>query len=671
MSKRRARLGFLIVAPAVLALVASAVAGVPLKMNYQVMLTDAENNPQPGTHSLVFRIFDDESGGAELWSETQTLEANSTGVISAIMGSETPIAVSLPDSCWLEVQVDGEILTPRREFVCSPYAFRAADSDKLGGVDAGSYALDGHDHDAYYVNEDQTDAVTTDMILPDFVGSVDGVSNDGGDIDLVAGPNVSITPDDGSNTITISATLAGGGGDITAVQAGDGLVGGGDSGAVFIAVGGGDGINLTADTVAVDVTELVGAGLDSDGSNNIKIATGGVTADMILPAVVSSLDGVANDGGDIDLVAGSNISITPDDGANTITITSTGGDDGDWTPINGDIYRASGSVGIGLSDPSATLDVSGTARVTGFALPTGAAAGYVLTSDTTGVGTWQAPASGGLTAVIAGDGLVGGGDVGDVTLDIQAGGGLTVVPDEVRIADGGVDYGKLADTLSIGSDWVWELTNAYVDVQISTEGPALWMLNSAGAGDFGDCLWIGSNAFDASSDTDVLLADAYNGRVASFEKFTDDDQYAVRIAGASSGSEGLYVDGTIVSTGGVARGVETTRGKEALFSVEAPEAEIYASGTSRLEDGTAYVALDRLFTEAASARADVRVAVTPVGTWSALYVESKTAEGFRVRSAAGDGSAEFDWVATARARGHETRPPMVFPEMDGGRKKSR
>jgi hypothetical protein len=50
-----------------------------------------------------------------------------------------------------------------------------------------------------------------------------------------------------------------------------------------------------------------------------------------------------------------------------------------------------GDVGIGVNPPTTKLDVNGTAKVTGFQLPTGAASGRVLTSDAGGVGTWQLP----------------------------------------------------------------------------------------------------------------------------------------------------------------------------------------------------------------------------------------------------------------------------------------
>jgi hypothetical protein len=65
--------------------------------------------------------------------------------------------------------------------------------------------------------------------------------------------------------------------------------------------------------------------------------------------------------------------------------------DNDWTISGSNIYSAvSGNVGIGTTTPAAKLDVSGTAQVTGFEMPTGAANGYILTSNAAGVGTWQA-----------------------------------------------------------------------------------------------------------------------------------------------------------------------------------------------------------------------------------------------------------------------------------------
>ncbi|MBN2564613.1 MAG: hypothetical protein JXB46_02775 [Candidatus Eisenbacteria bacterium] len=123
-------------------------------------LTDHADQPLADEAvSMVFTIYDAATDGTALWTETQNPTTNSVGAVSVLLGSVNPIDCEFDAPRRLEIEVDGEVLSPRRELVTSPYAARAAtadNADRLGDVEAGEYALlddigamgDGHSLDA-------------------------------------------------------------------------------------------------------------------------------------------------------------------------------------------------------------------------------------------------------------------------------------------------------------------------------------------------------------------------------------------------------------------------------------------------------------------------------------------------------------------------------------------
>jgi hypothetical protein len=425
-------------------LVSVCLAEIPQLINYQVMLTNETGEPLADQAvDLDFSLWTEAGSGSNEWSESHIDTTNSIGVVSVVLGSSTPLSsVDFSVPLWLQIEVNGEPLSPRRELVASPYTMCAADIENVGDFAGVGLEEDGSNrlkltsdyetgmiYDGRFVNE---------VDMPVVVRSIAGVTNDGGDIDVVGGTNVTVTPNDDTNTITISATGGGDDGDWTIsgddVYRSAGRVGvgtaspmsrlhvnsdgaslayiritngsTGDSGLriglngpglPYIVDDTGHGLRInSAMTVSPTFIDARDAGLKVD---RVSVVTGAgeglvLTSDaqgdaswQPVPAPVS-IAGVANDGGDIALAAGTNISITPNDETDTITISATGGgDDGDWTVSGGDVYRGTGYVGVGTSTPMTTLDVESTGNIAGrFESNSVADSVHVLHAEYTGTG---------------------------------------------------------------------------------------------------------------------------------------------------------------------------------------------------------------------------------------------------------------------------------------------
>src|SRR3990170_6461988 len=107
-------------------------------LRFNGVLTDAAGDPIPeGNRTITFRIFDVEpvGTGTALWEETQVVTVKKSGRINVSLGSVVPLTAGLfdgPDSLFLEIQVEAEVLTPRQELEKVPRAFY---SDKAANAD--------------------------------------------------------------------------------------------------------------------------------------------------------------------------------------------------------------------------------------------------------------------------------------------------------------------------------------------------------------------------------------------------------------------------------------------------------------------------------------------------------------------------------------------------------
>lgn len=126
---------------ALLCMLFSIAYAVPKTLSYQGYLTDKDGNAVNETVIMIFKLYNSQTGGTALWTETDTAVSVTKGVFNVVLGEETAglfDALSKNEECWLGISVgaDGE-MTPRRKLSSTAYAVKAAEAETLtGGISA-------------------------------------------------------------------------------------------------------------------------------------------------------------------------------------------------------------------------------------------------------------------------------------------------------------------------------------------------------------------------------------------------------------------------------------------------------------------------------------------------------------------------------------------------------
>jgi len=106
-------------------LLASVSTAIPYLISLDGYLTDSSGQALTGNYQLVFTLYDAETGGNKLWTETHASLTVTSGNLNALLGSVNVLNIPFDQEYWLEVQIESETLSPRYRIASSPYAYAA------------------------------------------------------------------------------------------------------------------------------------------------------------------------------------------------------------------------------------------------------------------------------------------------------------------------------------------------------------------------------------------------------------------------------------------------------------------------------------------------------------------------------------------------------------------
>ena len=93
------------------------------KLSVQGVIRLSDGNAiEDGLYPITFKLYDAETGGMELWSETQPTLKVTSGIYSTILGEVTPLDLPFDEFYFLSLTVEGEELLPRAPLTSAPYS---------------------------------------------------------------------------------------------------------------------------------------------------------------------------------------------------------------------------------------------------------------------------------------------------------------------------------------------------------------------------------------------------------------------------------------------------------------------------------------------------------------------------------------------------------------------
>jgi hypothetical protein len=102
-------------------------AEIPRMLGFQGKVTDSGGGMVPdGPYDIQFRIYNLETAGTALWN-SETLSVDVTGgIFSVLLGDGNPINLDFDEDYWIEVEIEGDVQSPRQPLGSAGYAYMAS-----------------------------------------------------------------------------------------------------------------------------------------------------------------------------------------------------------------------------------------------------------------------------------------------------------------------------------------------------------------------------------------------------------------------------------------------------------------------------------------------------------------------------------------------------------------
>ncbi len=121
-------------------LLSTLMADIPATMEYQGRLTDVSGIGITDTLNMVFEIYTVETAGVPIWGEDH-MGADAVivhkGLFNVTLGESVPLNIPFDETYWLQINIGGDVLTPRQRLSSEAYAFRARVADSVVGGGSG------------------------------------------------------------------------------------------------------------------------------------------------------------------------------------------------------------------------------------------------------------------------------------------------------------------------------------------------------------------------------------------------------------------------------------------------------------------------------------------------------------------------------------------------------